>query len=130
MAYVVTASIAVSNATPKVGERVIATVTVSNAGGTIEVDIDGVEVQTTANSPLIVDHCSPDDLPQAGTNEAAGYGIKVIAAGASKTFKFGVVAPMPGTFYLNAVVIGKRADDSTRIQVATTSAASVTATAA
>jgi hypothetical protein len=129
MAYAITAAIAVDDATPHVNQNVTATLTLTNSG-TIDVVVDGVEIIPVQNSALLLGSTSPDDLPQAGVNQATTYGQKTVASGGGTgTFLFKVRTPsvaIGSIFYLNARAVGTRSDTGVRVQVDTTSAASLT----
>lgn len=125
MAYAPTISIAVATGTPLKNQIDTATVTVNNSSGTVDVVIDGVEVVPDTNSPLIVGETSPDWLPQAGSNQAATYGKTTVTAGTNATFTFPIIAPVAGTYNINANVIGTRSDNGSRIMLCTSSAAQI-----
>lgn len=109
MAYSVSTSLAVDNATPKVGQRVTVTLTINNSGGTVDFQLQSVQPYFVTPTKA----AATMGFPQVGSSyagDAVVAGPTTVAAGSSTTVLWQVVLHAKGAVTLSCGVSGLRAD--------------------
>jgi len=125
MAYDVSASLAVDDATPKVGQSRILTLTVDNSSGTVDMTVTGIRpFLSNPAAPCQMGQPTPTELMAGTADTPAGTAV---AAGNSATFKWPITLPVAGAVSVLAQVLGTRSDTGASIPVLVTSGVTVTA---
>lgn len=109
MAFSVSATLAVDNATPKVGQRVTLTLTIDNSGGTIDYLVSSVQPYPVSKPqfPMTL------GFPQLGSTyagDAVSNTPLTVAAGSTAAVSWSAVLHCAGAVTVGADVSGTRAD--------------------